>query len=113
MGRTLDRFCIRLQQRLSEYLVLFLPSRHIIFVGVQIVFFEVLQSTIQLGENMIQVVDKICSMVSHPDSPEVLPNRDPHQAETAGDIVGGAGRVGTWRTVGQGAVEWDAVGRLP
>ena len=105
MGRTTDRFHIRLQQRLSEYYVLTLPSPQIIRIRLRIVLFEVFHLAIQLRENVVQPVDKICPVVSHPDRTKVLPYRDPHQAETAGDIVGGTGWVGTWRTTGQGAVE--------
>ena len=64
--------CIRLQQYLSEILVLMLCSLQIDFVESWIVLFDVLQPTVQSPDYMIQLLKKFCPVVLHPYPPKIL-----------------------------------------
>ena len=74
MGRTANRFCIRPQQSPSEFLVLILHFLYVVFFNIWYVSFEVFQSAVQLPENVVQSLDQIRPVLSHPDSTEILKN---------------------------------------
>jgi hypothetical protein len=92
---------IHLQQYLSEVLVLVLRPLQIVFVKLWIELFEVLQPEVQLPDNEVQPLKKICPVVFHPNPPKVFLHRDLHLIETpervttrhiAGDVEQGADR---------------------
>jgi hypothetical protein len=64
-------FCVRLQQYLSEVLILMFRSLQIGFVERWIVLFEVLQPTVQPPDNVVQPSKKIFPVVPHPDPPKI------------------------------------------
>lgn len=68
------RTTIHLQQHLPELSVLTLPLLKIMFIETRVVPLDVLQPTIQLLENVVQVLDKICPMVSHLNSAKIFPD---------------------------------------
>ena len=69
----------------SECLALILHPLQMAFVEPRIVSVKVLQPTIQVLENLVQPLDWVLpgAVVSHPNSAEVLLDRDPHFVETA------------------------------
>ena len=78
------RTTIHLQQRLSELSALILPPLKMELTEPRLVLLEVLQSTIQLPEDMIQPLDEICPMVSHPNSTEIFPSYGTNPVEIVG-----------------------------
>jgi len=78
MGHTNACLDVRLQQRLSEFPVLIPRGLQETFVEVRVVQPKVFQPP----QNVIQVSDRICPVLTHPHSTEILRNRSAHLAET-------------------------------